>query len=233
LKLTFALSRYSVGVPCYWADQIKASGIKIFLVGVGSVKGNIDNVELITGTRAWDGNPNTFYNSDYIINSNYAALGVMFLNVIKSLCQCYQNAPPCDNVATTCFATQWSARVRITTTATVSTTFAVNSVQAANLYYYYVPTPNTRAAYEFFDPADSVTSTNPTIVRTDIQDPCKIQRLVVSCVWCYHCFWIFAKLCFQTCGSRCLTVSERQDIPRFFREASDLRGAPGGIVVVG
>lgn len=196
---------YDVGVACYYADLLKRSGVKLFLVGVGDVSQNLPNVKLVTSNRVWDLAPNTFASSDFMTSQDYTQLGVMFLNVVKGLCTCYQNAPLCDGVQT-CLARSFSARTRVTTLSTSSSTFAPNSVQLLMLHYNYVPTPNTRVAYEFFALSDQLSSGTPTIIRTDVQDPCRVERNV-------------------KCGNQCFTVSERQDIPRFFLESRDLLGA--------
>ena len=144
-----------------------------------------------------------------MLSDDYDLLGVMFLNVVKGLCTCYQNAPGCVGDGSSCLARSWSARVRVTTTSTTSSTFAPNAVQALNIYYNYIPTPETRIGYEFFDTTQDVSTASPSVIRTDVQDPCNVQRIV-------------------TCGNACFTVSERQDIPRFFREEGDVLGAPNG-----
>jgi hypothetical protein len=201
----------STGAACFWADRIRSDGIKIFLVGIGGAA-DVDaifNIKLVSGPNRWDTQPSTFYNADYISNSDFGALGTIFVQVVRGLCTCLQTTPSCSGTQVQCAATQWSARLRVTTTAlSSSSTFARGAVQAAYLYYNFVPSPNTRIQYQFFDPSQTVDAASPTIVRTDLQDPCSIQRQV-------------------TCGGICYSVSERQDLPRFFREASDTLGFAG------
>jgi hypothetical protein len=59
--------------------------VKLFLVGVGDVSGNLPNVKLVTGNKVWDLAPNTFPAADFMTSPDYSQLGVMFLNVVKGL----------------------------------------------------------------------------------------------------------------------------------------------------
>lgn len=188
---------------CTAADYLK-SRAKLFLIAVGGIAGNENSVQVVTGRNAWDGNSATFSTSDYYIASDFSLLGKLFADLVNGLCSCLQVGPPCTNTnANYCRATQFSARYRVTTTSSsVSTTWPANAVSTGYVYYSYRQSPDTRIKWELFDVGTAITATNPAIVRTDLQNPCQVTRQIV-------------------CASGCYKISERLQIPRFFRETAD------------
>jgi hypothetical protein len=196
---------------CSAADALKATGAKLFLVGVGLVVGHENEIQLVTGTRAWDGTPANFGSSDYIVSASFGSLAQLFLETIVGLCACLQAQPACAAAGTSCNAIAFSAIARITTTAAdSSTTVPPLSVLVATLYYNYQPSPNTQIAWAFYPAGDPVTQPTPvTPVRTDLQLPCSVQRQV-------------------TCsGGGCVQITETKLIPRFFHESTDTAGCAG------
>ncbi len=201
---------------CTAADLLKATGAKLFLVGVGLVQGHENEIQLVTGKLAWDGVANNFGTSDYLISSSFSSLTQLFAQTVTGLCQCLQAQPPCAATGTSCNAIQFTATARITTTASAtSTTFAPLAVQAATVYYGYLPSPNTKIAWAFYPPAALVTETPvPQAVRTDLQLPCSVQRQI-------------------TCSAgSCVQVTETDLIPRFFHESTDTAGCAGPFTVL-
>jgi len=198
---------------CSAADALKATGVKLFLVGVGLVQGHENEIQLVTGTHAWDGTPANFGTSDYIVSASFSSLAQLFLETILGLCACLQAQPACAPAGASCNAIAFTAITRITTTAAdTSTTIPPLSVVVATLYYDYQPSPNTRIAWGFYPIGDDVTQPTPvTTVRTDLQLPCLVQRQV-------------------TCsgGGGCIQITETKLIPRFFHESTDTAGCVAG-----
>lgn len=198
------------------ADLLKQTGSKIFLVGCGDVMLNEDEIEVITGRFRWDGNPTTFFTSDYMISPNLNDLSSLFLQVGQGLCPCLASAPACNGVTTvsgqsSCSATVFSAVVSVSTTKnTVSTTFPPTAVSYANLYYKYLGGSNTQVGWEFITPGTTLATSPRTIVRTDVLNPCQVSRRV-------------------NCSGTCYTLQEQQLLPRFFLEASDVLGTTGAL----
>lgn len=179
------------GVACFWADQIKAAGTKLFLVGVGDVAGNIPQVVLTTGPTAWNQQADTFGPADYVVNADYAALGAIFYNVAKGLCKCLQDQTPCqDTGAAPLCANQmkFDAYVVVSASST-SAQWPINSVVEAYLYYEFNANP-ARFAWEVMS--------GTTLLRTDIVNPCSVSRRI-GCP-----------------GSTCGTIADKALIPRFF-----------------
>lgn len=196
---------------CSAADALKATGSKLFLVGVGLVQGHENEIQLVTGTRAWDGTPATFGTSDYIISASFGSLSQLFLETILGLCACLQAQPACLGGGS-CNAISFSAITRITTTAaSTSTTLPPLSVLVATIYYDYQPSPKTQIAWAFYPTSAPVTQQLPvTPIRTDLQLPCAVQRQI-------------------TCSSSgCLQITETKLIPRFFHESTDTAGCGAG-----
>jgi hypothetical protein len=201
--------RSNLWAACNAADRLKNTGAKIFLVGVGDVTNNQDEIQVVTGLTPWDGNSTTFFRSDYIISANYSALAGLFTSVGAGLCPCLASYPACADVSGSCDARLFSAIVQVTTTDTsVSTVFPKNSVIAAYIYYQMLGGANARVGYDFFDVSQSWSSATPNNgQRVDILNPCKLQRLV-------------------SCGSGCYNIQEQQALPRFFLESVDVLGTP-------
>jgi len=186
-----------VGVGCYWADSLKARGTKVFLVGVGGISNHVPNTQLVTGPTAWDQAVGSFGTSDYVINADFAALGAIFYNVAKGLCQCLQDQRGCEGP--NCAAqSNFDARVQIQTTAG-SSSFAGSSVFEGYLYYDFLAAP-ARFAIEYLDATSE-------LERTDIINPCQVSRRI-------------------SCGGTCFNTADVAFIPRFFQEDSDLNGGP-------
>ncbi len=145
-----------------------------------------------------------------MINSNYSLLATLFRQVGEGLCPCLASYPACDTVGQSCNARLFSARVKVTTSDTsVSTVFPRVSTVAAYIYYNFLGGASARVSYDFFAAGQTVSASPPTVgSRTDILNPCKLQRLV-------------------TCGAGCFNIQEKQNLPRFFLEASDTLGTAG------
>jgi len=200
---------------CYAADQLKKTGAKLFLVGVGDVMYNEDEIQVITGRLRWDGSADSFFTSDYIISQDFSELVSLFQKVALGLCPCLASAPTCQNTilpggVSSCTAQLFSALAVVTTQNTVSATFAPFSQTTANLYYHYTGGTGTAVGWEFYDPTVSANFTNPAIVRTDIINTCAVQRYV-------------------TCQGTCYAVQEQQILPRFFVEVQDTLGTSGSV----
>jgi hypothetical protein len=80
----------------YYADQLKATGAKLFLVGVGGIadpdSSSEDVAQLVTGPNRWDGEPSTFARADYLISSDLTGLGANLTAVLNSICPAPVNA---------------------------------------------------------------------------------------------------------------------------------------------
>ena len=186
-----------VGVGCYWADSLKAQGVKMFLVGVGGISNHVPNAQIVTGPTAWDQTVGTFSTSDYVIDTDFAALGAIFYNVAKGLCQCLQDQTICSGAQ--CEAqSNFDARVQITTAVT-STAFPANALLEGYLYYDFLAGP-ARFGIDYTDNAGQ-------LQRTDIINPCQVQRKI-------------------TCGGNCFSTADVAFTPRFFRENSDQQPGP-------
>jgi hypothetical protein len=190
-----------VGAPCYWSDTLKRKGVKVFLVGVGGISRHIPNTEIITGPTAWDQQVNTFGTSDYVIDANFDALGAIFYNVAKGLCQCLQDQTPCTDAGgqLSCEQQQnFDARLKITT-GPASVSYASNAVFESFMYYDFRAGP-AKYAVEFLDTTGGVS-------RTDIINPCQVSRKI-------------------SCGGSCFNTADLGFIPRFFIDGADVAGGP-------
>ena len=192
-----------VGGACFWADQIKAGGSKLFVVGIGDVTNHVPNTVLMSGPTLWDKQVSTFGASDYIVNANYAQLGALLNAVAKGLCPCLQDQAPCvdfGGAQPTCTAqSNFDARVKITTT-TSSATYPANSVLEAFIYFDFFGKPS-RFALDYV-------SIGGALQRTDIVNPCNVQRQI-------------------SCGGLCFTTADLGFVPRFFVASGDVAGTAG------
>ncbi len=195
---------------CTAADRLKQSGAKIFLVGVGDVNRNQDEIQVVSGMTPWDGAAASFFSSDYVVSSNYSQLATLFTQVGVGLCPCLASYPACSPVGQSCNARLFSSRVQVTTSnVSSSTVFPKESRVAAYLYYNFLGGASGRVAYDFFAQGEMVNAVTPTVgSRVDILNPCKLQRIV-------------------TCGAGCFNIQEKQSLPRFFLESFDTAGTSG------
>jgi hypothetical protein len=136
---------------------------------------------------------------------------------IGGLGTCLSSQGPCvnDGATQSCNGDQFSARARVTTTATTaSTVYPPAAVTTGFLYYNFLASPAQTFAFAFFPPGTAVTAAAPTTPRTDLLSPCRVQRQV-------------------TCGTStsCVAIAEAMLVPRFFREAGDT--ACGGATCTG
>jgi hypothetical protein len=155
---------------------------------------NQDEIQVVTGLTPWDGNSTTFFQSDYILSTDYSALAGLFTRVGVGLCPCLASYPACEDTGVgSCDARLFSAIVQVTTTDTsVSTVFPKNSVMSAYLYYQMLGGANARVAFDFFATTQTWSTPSPTVgTRVDILNPCALQRLV-------------------QCGSGCYNIQEQQ-----------------------
>ena len=80
----------------FWSDKVKATGAKLFMVGVGGNANPGDSSEdvaqLVTGPNRWDGDPDTFKNADYLMSEDLFGLGTNLTNVLRSICPTRVNA---------------------------------------------------------------------------------------------------------------------------------------------
>ncbi len=196
-----------VGGACFWADRIKNAGSKLFVVGIGGVASHIPNTALVSGPTQWDKQVTTFGTSDYIVDANFAQLGSLLNAVAKGVCPCLQDQSPCIDFPTppspglTCAGqSNFDARVTVTTTAT-SATFPANSVLEAFMYYDFFGKPS-RFALDYLG-----TGTAP--ARTDIVNPCNVQRQV-------------------SCGGACFTTADLGFVPRLFLASGDSTSSGAG-----
>jgi hypothetical protein len=210
-KSTASNEREGLWAACTAADRLKETGSKVFMVGVGDVAENEDEIQVVTGLLEWDLQPSTFFTSDYVINRDYGALTELFTAVGVGLCPCLASYPECtapSGVPTACSAQLFSARVKVTTRpTTVSTTFPPASEVSAYIYYQYLGGAAGRVAFDYFGLTESASDTvTPTIgQRVDILNLCQLERVV-------------------TCGTGCFSVQEQQNLPRFFLEEPDVLG---------
>jgi hypothetical protein len=112
---------------------------------------------------------------------------------------------PASDAPFSCNASQFSARVRVTTTAnSASTVFPPSAVSTGFIYYNLMASPSQSMAMDLFAPGTAITTASPTVLRRDLINPCKVQRQIF-------------------CGatSSCASIAETQVIPRFFHESSD------------
>ncbi len=207
---TFNFNAQGLWAACPQADAIKKAGSKIFLVGVGDVLPNEDEIQVITGVRSWDGKSSTFFTSDYIIAQSYSALYGLFSAVVQGLCPCLSSSAPCAPVGLSCNAALFSSRVVITTRQTPSVTFPQYSVIYATMHYLFTNGANARLAYEFFPPGTPITAASVTPMRTDIINPCQLQRQV-------------------QCSAGCFVTQNNIPMPRFFYESTDTPGTASAV----
>ncbi len=198
-----------VGGACYWSDKLKKAGIKVFLVGIGGITSHIPNTRLVSGPTEWDKQVTTFGSSDYIVDANYAQLGALLNSVAKGLCPCLQDQTPCFDTAVAgqpnCKSqSNFDTRVVITTGPN-SATYPSNSVLEAFMYYDFFGQPS-RFALEYMQGA--------ALVRTDVINPCNVQRQI-------------------SCGGLCYSTADLGFVPRFFIAQGDTTPAaavPGAFV---
>ncbi len=138
---------------------------------------------------------------------------------IAGLGTCLQSQAGCTaavDSASSCNGAVFAALVSVSTTsAPTSTIFTPNAVFTGNLYYS-LSSKTASMAFQYFAPGTTIASaSNSTpIVRTDLLNPCQVQRQV-------------------TCGTgtTCVSIAETQLIPRLFHELGDV--ACAGNVCVG
>jgi hypothetical protein len=201
-----------LGVGCYYADLIKESSTKVFLVGVGqaSTPTAEANIQIVTGLKVWNqSNPLAFATSDYIISANYTELGAIFFSVARGICRCLQDQEPCQNfvappAATITYPTcpqqeYFDARLRVTTNIG-STIYPPNSRNFGYIYYSFGRKPPVYAV-ELQTPGGNFT-TNTGVIKTDVFDPCSVSRK-------------------EVCADQCFSVAEQSFLPRFFLAAGD------------
>lgn len=105
-------------------------------------------------------------------------------------------------------AREWRGAFVVSLSRASSSTIPKSVVVHANILYNYLPSPNTRIAYQFYQNGQTVADASPTLVRTDLQNPCLVQRAV-------------------QCTSGCVQISETLLIPRFFAESTDVDSTGG------
>ena len=70
----------------YYADQLKQTGAKLFMVAVGNILPSEDVAQLVTGKNRWNGTKTSFATSDYLISTDLTQLGANLTAVLEGLC---------------------------------------------------------------------------------------------------------------------------------------------------
>jgi hypothetical protein len=91
---------------------------------------------------------------------------------------------------------------------TTSTTFPQYGVMYAIMHYQATNGVSAGLAYQFFPTGTPLTAASVSPVRTDIINPCQLQRQVA-------------------CNAACYTVKNDVPLPRFFYESTDSLGVTG------
>jgi fibro-slime domain-containing protein len=180
----------------------QATNARVFFIQVGSLGGRT-----VSGSVIWDGQSQSFASSDYVTLGALSNVPAAFQSVAQSLCPCLT-----DQLCTGADCqTDFAAKFRLTESPS-SNIFATNGVTQGYLYFSF-NSNQQNVAYQIFNvPYASgqsfVTTTQITIQREDIVNPCSTERLV-------------------SCSGTCSSLRTAASLPRFFHDAADLAVAGG------